>query len=138
MTDECDLCKQTRELQESHLLQRAAYKHIQDSTIGVKGIPVSIMPRRALITSKQARARFLCRGCEQRFRQKGEDYVSTQFVHRDGQFRLREHLQAASPMCTEAQSTGYDAVRLLGEKIESYLYYAASIFWRAAACRKWR
>jgi hypothetical protein len=32
----------------------------------------------------------------------------------------------------------YDAVPLLGRAIDSYLYFAASVFWRSAACRRWR
>jgi hypothetical protein len=75
MTGLCGLCRQVGELQESHLLPRAAYKHIRDSTIGVKGDPVLIRPKRAQITSRQATALFLCSDGEQRFHEKGENFI---------------------------------------------------------------
>jgi hypothetical protein len=68
----------------------------------------------------------------------GEDPILRQCLHRDGQFKLRDQLQAAAPLHTERRSTVYDAVPLLGRAIDSYLYFAASVFWRSAACRRWR
>jgi hypothetical protein len=39
MTGLCGLCQQIEELQESHLLPRAAYKHVRGLLAGLKGIP---------------------------------------------------------------------------------------------------
>jgi hypothetical protein len=77
----------------------------------------------------------LCSDCEQRFSQNGENFVLRQCAQRDGQFRLRERLQTAPPLCSTKQFIAYDAAPLLGDTIESYIYFAASVFWRAAACR---
>src|SRR5262249_39162375 len=40
----------------------------------------------------------------------------------------------ATPLCSTQKFIQYDAVPLLGGTIERYLYFAASVFWRAAAC----
>src|SRR5262249_23249321 len=87
--------------------------------------------------SKQVMAPLLCAECEQLFSQKGENYVLTQCAQSTGQFRLREQLQATTPLCRTPQFIGYDAVPLLGDMIDMYIYFAASIFWRAAA-RRWK
>jgi hypothetical protein len=128
MTGVCGLCRQTRVLQESHLLPRAAYNHIREPMMGWKGNPVSITPRKTQITSKQTKDPFLCRDCDQRFGKRGENHILTQCVHQDGQFSLREQLQAAIPLDTEKLSTVYDAVSLLGQEIDAYLYHIPSHF----------
>ena len=97
----CGLCRETRELQNSHFLPSAGYKHIQDSTTGAKGTPVLIMPKKTQLTSIQAKAPFLCWDCEQRFCQRGEDPILRQCAHQDGQFSLREQLQATAPLCSD-------------------------------------
>jgi hypothetical protein len=76
--------------------------------------------------------------CEQRFHHRGETLVLKSCAQQDGRFSLREQLQAAAPLHPEKRSMVYDAVHLLGQAIDSYLYFAASIFWRSAACRRWR
>ena len=53
----------------------------------------------------------------------------------NGQFKLRELLQAASPLYSRPEGKAYDVQVLLGNKLEQYLYFAASIFWRASAHR---
>jgi len=55
----------------------------------------------------------------------------------NGRFKLRELLQAASLLYNTPQGKAYDVHPLLGNKIEQYLYFAASIFWRASA-HHWR
>jgi len=132
----CGLCQNIRDLQNSHLLPKASYRHLLDPTRSNPN-SVSITRKIMIATSQQVSAPFLCHQCEELFSQKGEDYVLTQCAQHDGQFRLREQLQTATPLCTTPQFTAYDAVALLGDTIDSYLYFAASIFWRAAA-RRWK
>jgi 5-methylcytosine-specific restriction endonuclease McrA len=69
----CGLCRQPGELQESHLLPRAGYKHLRGSKAGVQWDPVFTTPKKARITTDQVTAPFLCSHCEQRFHKKGED-----------------------------------------------------------------
>jgi hypothetical protein len=67
----CGLCRQPGELQESHLLPRAGYKHLRGSKAGVQWDPVFTTPKKARITTDQVTAPFLCSHCEQRFHKKG-------------------------------------------------------------------
>ena len=131
----CRLCRNTRPLQNSHLLPQAAYKPLRDDKPLANPHPVTMTRKTTLATAKQVTAYLLCSDCETLFSQKGENYVVTQCVQRDGQFRLREQLQAATPLCSSStpQFTAYDAISILGDRLDSYLYFAASIFWRTAA-----
>jgi len=137
MTGLCGLCQQVGGLQESHLLPRTSYKHVRGLQAGVKGDPVITTPQSIQITSIQVKTPFLCSSCENLFNSRGENIVSRWYAQQDGRFNLREQLQVAVPLHTEKRSTVYDAVHLLGQMIDSYLYFAASIFWRSAACRRW-
>ena len=129
----CGLCRNSRELVISHLVPAAAYKPAQGLRVGA----TVVVRRKAFFTSKQVSAHFLCNACEQRFQGCGEDDVLPQSYQPDGQFKLRELLQAMRPLESRPQGTVYDVQPLLGKRIESYLYFAASIFWRASAHR-WR
>jgi hypothetical protein len=135
MTGLCGLCQQEGKLQVSHLLPRAAYKPVRGRRAGVEGDPVAITPKSARITPEQVKTPFLCWPCEQRFCSRGEDPVLPSCAQQDGRFRLREQLQAVTPLHPEGLSMVYDAVPILGQAIDAYLYFAASVFWRSAACR---
>jgi hypothetical protein len=135
---ECGLCRQSRELQKSHLIPRAGYRHLRGSKIGVQWDPVFTTPTKARITTDQATAPFLCSDCEQRFQKRGEDLILRQCAQQNGEFKLRDQLQAAAPLHTEGRSAVYNAAPPSGRALDSYLYFAASVFWRSAACRRWR
>lgn len=131
----CGLCLQRKELQNSHLLPAALYKQLRDSSVGSDPNPVIVTRSKALTSSKQVSSPFLCTECELRFSVNGENYVVTQCAKRNGSFKLRKLLQYASPLCADDvnQAAVYDVQRLLGTKVDQYLYFAASVFWRASA-----
>lgn len=135
MMGSCGLCLQTKELQMSHLLPAALYKQFRDPFAGSDPNPVVISNKRALTSSKQISSPFLCAGCEARLSVNGENYVMTQCVRRRGQFKLRKLLKTATPLCVidEKEIEVYDVRSLLKKNIDRYLYFAASIFWRASA-----
>jgi hypothetical protein len=56
----CGLCRNSRELVMSHLMPKAAYKPIQGLRVGT----AVVVGRKALFTSKQVAAHFLCKDCE--------------------------------------------------------------------------
>jgi hypothetical protein len=131
----CRLCLNTRELTNSHLMPASVYKLVRDSSGGANPNPVAVSRKHSFLTSKQVSAHFLCGDCEQRFHEDGEDYVVPHCAQLNGRCKLREVLQAASPLYSLPQGNAYDVQPLLGNKIEQYLYFAASIFWRASAHR---
>lgn len=80
-------------------------------------------------------AYFLCGGCEEKFSRNGERYVFNQCARAGGEFKLREILGPESPVCVDAKFKIYDVTRLLGTRVDQYVYFAASVFWRASAHR---
>src|SRR5438270_464452 len=128
----CGLCREHRVLQNSHLLPAAIYRLVRDPQWRNPN-PVTVTSSHAGQTSRQVRGYFLCEDCEERFNRNGERYVVSQCARRD-HFPLRElllrdvRLVAAAPEILIG-----DVSSALGDHIEEYLYFAASIFWRAAA-----
>lgn len=131
----CGLCKALRELRDSHLIPAAIYKLSREDDRQNPN-PVVVRPKAAGTISRQVSAHFLCADCEKRFSQNGEQYVIRQCARPDGQFALRQLLGAAPIVYRAAQFAVYEVGSVLGGNVEQYLYFAASIFWRAAA-RNW-
>ncbi|MBK9306886.1 MAG: hypothetical protein IPM58_07330 [Nitrospira sp.] len=139
MVGTCGLCLQQKELQNSHLLPAALYKQSRDPSAWSNPNPVLVTNGRAFTSSQQVSSPFLCADCESRFSVNGENYVVTQCAKLDGSFSLRKLLQTVSPFLEdkEKQIALYDVHRLLGAKVDHYLYFATSVFWRASA-HSWR
>lgn len=91
---------------------------------------------RASATSRQVSARLLCADCEGRFSSAGERYVVGQCARPNGEFKVRELLQKAPPYFEDEKFRVYDAAEVLGSHTDEYLYFAASVFWRASV-RAW-
>jgi hypothetical protein len=130
----CGLCRRTRELQDSHLLPAASYKL---SRIDARRDPnpVVVSKRRSFMTSRQVTAYFLCGECEDKFSHNGERYVFNQCARPGGEFKLCEALGQESPVCVDSKFKVYDVTRLVGRQVDRYIYFAASVFWRASAHR---
>lgn len=133
---QCGLCHERRHLRESHLLPAALYKMARDPSYKNPN-PVVVAGGRAVATSRQVAERFLCQECEQRFSDHGERYILSQCARPTGEFRVRELLERAVPLGELPKVRMYDADSLLGTHASDYLYFAASVFWRASA-RAWR
>lgn len=133
----CGLCLQKKELQNSHLLPAALYKQLREPSAGSDPNPVIVTQHKMVTSSKQISSPFLCADCELRFSANGENYVVTQCAERDGSFKLRELLQGASPLFADDmdQIAIYDVQQLLNTKVDHFLYFAASVFWRASSHR---
>jgi len=87
-------------------------------------------------SSRQIRAYFLCSSCEQQFSANGESYVLRECARQNGLFKLRELLLSTTAHWEKGEDKLYEVSTLLGPKIEQYLYFATSVFWRAGA-RSW-
>lgn len=133
---QCSLCLKRAVLQESHLLPAAVYRLIRDQSGAGKSSPVHLTTKKSFRSDKQIKEYFLCRKCELRFSVNSENYVLGQCDRQNGQFKLRELLRCASVLCDLGKEKLYEVTALLGGKTEQYLYFGASVFWRAAA-RSW-
>lgn len=132
----CGLCREIKELRDSHLLPRKIYELSREPTARTNPNPVVVTKSKTRTSSKQVSSPFLCEDCEQRFSNNGERYVLAQCAQPDGQFKLRELLQEASPLFDTPKFKVYDIQPLDKCKVEQYLYFAVSVFWRASAY-KW-
>jgi len=128
----CGLCLASMELRDSHLLPASLYKRARLPARQSPN-PVVVAGEKAVITSKQVTARFLCAGCESRFSKLGESHVLADGPQPDGRFPLRARLEAASPVETRPDFKVFNAATVLGDQTNSFLYFAASVFWRASA-----
>lgn len=97
--------------------------------------PMVVTKGSASISSRQVADRFLCGDCEQRLSKGGEAYVLGQCA-RLTSFKLRALLETATPVAVDEKYRLYNAAELLGSRVDQYLYFGASVFWRAAA-RPW-
>jgi hypothetical protein len=135
----CALCRKQRQLRDSHLLPAGIYKLLRDPDLRNPN-PVVVTPKLASTTSWQVTARLLCHQCEEQFSRRGERYVLAQCARGQQGFPLRESLHKLTSVHTEVVGTKtygvYEVGSTLGEHVEEYMYFAASVFWRACA-RKW-
>jgi len=132
----CGLCLNPAVLQKSHLLPASGYKIVRGGPDEAIRSPIIVTPKKSFPSDKQITDYFLCRDCEQRFSTHGENYVMTQRVQQNGKFPLQELIRTISPIRNWSEREVYNVSSLLDEKTEQYLYFGASIFWRAAA-RQW-
>lgn len=128
----CRLCLTSEvELQFSHLMPAGIYRIIAD-----RGTPVLVSRETAVATSRQVRAHLLCTTCEQRFSQRGEDWVVRNCWRSPEEFRLRDGLVATEPTAEDDHNLVYLAQNVPDLRIERFVYFGLSVFWRAAV-HKW-
>ncbi len=131
----CKLCKQDRELRESHFLPAAVYAQLRGDAQQNQD-PVLMTSRLSLTTSRQITDRVLCAECEERFSRLGETWVLGNMARPEG-FPIQELLLAAKPINASENFACYSSVAIAAISMDALVYFALSIFWRASAHR-WR
>lgn len=128
----CALCKQrVPELRRSHIMPRWTYRRLRDESEPNPN-PVIIENKRAVVRSDQLWQHLLCADCEQRFSERGEDYVSRLAYLRNGECpvynmvayssQVRSHRHSGAPV--ERSAEALDCGRIV--------YFAASMYWRSS------
>lgn len=129
----CRLCfVEDVALQDSHLLPAGLYRRVR----GGPNHPVLVTRTFSSSTSRQVRAHLLCSTCEQRFNSCGENWTIRNCWQREGSFPLQEGLAGATPFAEGAGTRVYLASHLPHLRVPDFVYFAASVFWRAAV-HKW-
>lgn len=128
----CKLCLEHKELQDSHLMPRSLYKKARGS--GAKGNqdPVVMTKKGGKQSSHQITDYVLCRDCEQRFGNNGEDYVMRLVTKQNGDFPLLEMLSRAPPTRTGPDWNVHSFADTPNINREKIGYFAISVFWRAS------
>lgn len=126
----CKLCHSDGELRDSHYIPKGAYRLIQRET----GLPPVLAKHDVIIrTSDQIKDHILCPTCEDRFSKNGEKWV-LEYCHREGKgFKLKELIDAASPLCDNDGLKVYSASAIPDIKIDKLTYFVSSIMWRGSA-----
>ncbi len=83
-------------------------------------------------TSRQIWHHLLCAECEDRFNERGENWVLTQYAEKEGSFPLRETLLKYEPIWPGKPLLVYPARQIPEIDMGRLVYFAASVFWRAA------
>jgi hypothetical protein len=120
-------------LLDSHLIPAALYKIVRDERFKVAH-PVHISTDVTVPSPRQVSDYLLCADCERRFEQGGETWVIRRCWQNTTTFPLRASLVNAQPIPTmEAGVAIYQGARVLDVDVDRLTYFAASVFWRAAA-----
>jgi hypothetical protein len=128
MRGKCKLCLSEADLQDSHLLPKAAYRLIQKSD----GDPPVIMKSAvSMHTNEQLRDYVLCRDCEQRLNHDGENWVMEHCYRNSDGFKLKELVESTKPLF-ENKLTVYSAATVPKIDFDKLAYFATSVLWRAS------
>lgn len=132
----CRLCKKEATLCDSHLLPAAAYRVLRAPSLANPN-PVHVGRAKAFTSSQQVKDYLLCDDCEQRFDKNGEKWVLSHCSQSEHSFPLRETLLATQPVHRDPNLTLYEAAGIPGIDTEKLIYFALSVYWRAAV-HTWR
>jgi hypothetical protein len=122
------LCHQSADLQDSHLIPKAVYKHIRRSPDANSEI-VAVSRKSVMFTDKQIHCHLLCSCCEDRFGQV-EKWTIGNCLNEDGTFPFRDAVLTL-PRCPGVDELVLGQYLTAGE-IEKLAYFAVSVLWRAA------
>lgn len=129
----CALCREQSVLCNSHLIAAGFSRQLRNEGEPNPN-PFKISWGVKVQTSHQFTAYLLCEGCEDRLRRYGEDSVITACAKINGEFPLRKVIEQSAPLEVSGEWRVYSVPV---EKVEAdrIVFFAASVFWRAAVCR---
>lgn len=137
----CRLCKQHRELCDSHLIPKSMYRLLARAAHPslTNRSPVLAGKEKTLISSHQFKNYLLCVDCEGRFSKNGETWVMRNCFRAKQGFFLREQLQTIEPTMrlVTPDMTVYAATQVPTIKTDHLIYFGMSVFWRAGV-HQWR
>lgn len=131
----CKLCLQEKDLRDSHFMPAAIFAQLRMPALKNPN-PVLITPDVSLTTSRQIKDYVLCGDCEQRFSSLGESWVLANMARAEG-FLLQDSLSKAGPMDANQDFAMFSGATIPGVQMDALVYFAMSVFWRAAA-HQWR
>lgn len=131
----CKLCQLEKELRDSHFMSKGIFAQLR-TPAAKNPHPVLMTPQVSLISSQQLKDYVLCNDCEQLFGRKGEAWVIAN-MYRPSGFKLQDALIHAVPAGGAPNCAVYAGASIPGVDMDALVYFAMSIFWRAAV-HQWR
>ncbi len=127
----CKLCRQERQLLNSHLIPRAFYKLLR--TPGLENPnPIVGDGKVARASQDQLVQPLLCADCEDLLNKNGESWVLSKSYRLKGPSPLYKTLALASPDPAFESRTVFSAQAIPQIDLDKLVYFGASIFWRAS------
>jgi hypothetical protein len=126
----CKLCLNNRELLESHFLPAGVFSQLRVNSL-TNPNPVVITKTVTLTSSKQPRDYVLCAECERRFNERGEQWVLANMAREEG-FLLQDALATHGPVDYTEDFAIFAGARIPAINMDALVYFAMSVFWRAA------
>ena len=130
----CKLCREERELQDSHLIPAAAFKSLQ-SRESSNPNPLIFTNTWISQKSEQVHAHTCCRACEDIFNDGGEKWLLPLLADLDGG-PLYDMVAKAEPLCVDGDEALYRASSIPGIALPKIIHFGMAIFWKASA-REW-
>lgn len=129
----CLLCMEHRELRDSHLIPKAAYRLVRDKPELGGGSPVLFLPgeKSAAQTDKQIKNHMLCSECESKLSSQGETWMGRLWANWND-FPLLDQLTATGPIASGEAMDIYKCESISKETLAALRYFAISVFWRAS------
>jgi len=131
----CKLCQRIGELQDSHFMSKGIFAQLRTPT-AKNPHPVLMTPQVSVISSQQLRDYAFCSDCEQRFNRNGESWVLANMARMNG-FKLQDALIQAGPVVVHPTIALYAGAAIPSIDMDALVYFAMSIFWRAAV-QEWK
>ena len=125
----CKLCRQYKELCDSHLIPAAMYKYLLDRT-QKNPHPIVVGRNITTTTSQQVTDYVLCADCEDLFNKNGENWMVRQ-VWNGQRFPLLDRLNVAHPQYMFREFVAFSGVAT-GVDTDKLGYFGLSVLWRAA------
>jgi hypothetical protein len=127
---QCRLCHKEKELMDSHLVSKAAYKQIHGP--GPEDHPFVVNVDKAVQTPDQITGYVLCSKCEQKLNRGGEKAFFGYCLRHDGSFRLLAELRKQKIFYEDDNFIFYRVPQSLRRIISQLAYFGVSIFWRSS------
>jgi len=115
-------------------MPKALYRLLRSTELANPN-PALMSSEAILQTSRQLKTFLLCSDCEQRFHHNGEDWMLKNCYRAPDRFKLRDVLLQHSPGYHDGQISVYAARDIAQVDIAKLVYFATSVFWRAAVAR---
>ncbi len=128
----CRLCRGVDYLCSSHLMPAALFRLLRSRTVTPRD-PLVISARSTFQTSRQVSEHLLCVDCEDRLRRGGENWVLRHCYRGGGRFLLREQVVRSRLLDDGPVGRIYSSKSNPNIDSGALTFFAASIFWRAAA-----
>jgi hypothetical protein len=130
----CELCKQMRDLHDSHYAPKGGYKKNRADQI-TNPNPIAFVNGKAKQTSTQIRDFKFCTECEKRFNVGGESYVNSLIPEYGKDFKLHKVLTTSRMERGLGGHLLFPAAKIPEVDLDRLIYFGMSMFWRGT--RTW-